>query len=883
MKKIVSIVVVLVLLMQCLMIVPFAEASNANVETDSEKHKKIVSVVFDDSTSMVQNDEGEEDYTTLWAEADYAVRALAAMMDEGDELCFYSLSGDVYQDVQITDSENCFQKLYDELDEIDFKEQTHFDTVETAVNDLISKLKKDSEAEGYLVVITDGNFFENGEQLTQEQLNEKFQFSQVDSKEDRSWLSQIQIKYVLIKELEDKVLPTETNQLKVYDYADCGKDVTKLIADVINDIYGRIDMSENAKKDEKLFNLEDGTLTINFDIPVTKTTVFLQSKGTEEFYNQDVQRNDSTELEPESGSAQVTPITFQGRNKKPVSSEKKFDESQIKYIDLSGAVLNYDSEDCASGTIIISGLADDISAENIEVYYEAAVQQIITVQVEDRDSVGLAELKDQNGQAEIMGIEGDITITEWYADLNGDLLDNPDSLLLKREEGVGVFLDNVSLQAKGNNGGGGYIYTDRLTETDNEQTITVTNSIGLPNQEIKIPKVLPPNMKLEVQLVSGTKLILDKDGATALAIRITDTSEKPVEITETVWKNRITLNCKSGSFTTVEKEACTFNDDGTITIPLQLSDINQHKLSSDTFTVTVEMDYEEEDQRESASGYGKFDCSITSGSHVLSAELEDNAVIPISQLLFSGNVQLPVVFFCDGVPLRQDQLDDLIISNYTVLPQSDLVDYRAESETVVLYGGSVLNPLGILNWAFWGKESYTVTVLASYDKWNNPLKDEPVELTVKLELPTIYDRILVCLIVLGCSLVLAYFVRIIYLDFVHKNRISLLTKFQFESSNRMCGKIILKKTFFSMLVYYINPVLRWRWIHIRARWSGDLDKNIDLYLTKIGKNKYKFCSEIGIVSHQNEPEDQLSMVTGEFSPEELILTRYGEKYTFSVR
>lgn len=77
------------------------DAGQGIVQLTSEKGQpKVVSVVFDNSSSMVKKDKKpgekiaeEERYTTRWIEADYTVKALAAMMDVDDILRLYIMSG----------------------------------------------------------------------------------------------------------------------------------------------------------------------------------------------------------------------------------------------------------------------------------------------------------------------------------------------------------------------------------------------------------------------------------------------------------------------------------------------------------------------------------------------------------------------------------------------------------------------------------------------------------------------------------------------------------------------------------------------------------------------------------------------------------------------
>ena len=82
MRKTVRLLFICILTISLLLMPGFAQ-TGGNGGAVGGKTQKAIAIVLDDSTSMVRDGWGqrESDYTTRWVEADYSVRALAAMME----------------------------------------------------------------------------------------------------------------------------------------------------------------------------------------------------------------------------------------------------------------------------------------------------------------------------------------------------------------------------------------------------------------------------------------------------------------------------------------------------------------------------------------------------------------------------------------------------------------------------------------------------------------------------------------------------------------------------------------------------------------------------------------------------------------------------------
>ena len=84
MKRICALLVTTMILANCTVLRTYASGISRD-SVDASK-PKIISVIFDDSGSMI-NEGGI--FTTRWVDADYATKAMASMMNEGDELRLY--------------------------------------------------------------------------------------------------------------------------------------------------------------------------------------------------------------------------------------------------------------------------------------------------------------------------------------------------------------------------------------------------------------------------------------------------------------------------------------------------------------------------------------------------------------------------------------------------------------------------------------------------------------------------------------------------------------------------------------------------------------------------------------------------------------------------
>lgn len=146
------------------------DAGQGIVQLTSEKGQpKVISVVYDNSSSMVKKDRAD-DHVTRWIEADYTVKALAAMMDTGDILQLYIMSG-YREDVKtremstpgetkigeekwkaVKEVENYFEKMK-------LCYYTYYQGVTEAAGDMKPYLEEGKDC--WIVILTDGFFWDS--------------------------------------------------------------------------------------------------------------------------------------------------------------------------------------------------------------------------------------------------------------------------------------------------------------------------------------------------------------------------------------------------------------------------------------------------------------------------------------------------------------------------------------------------------------------------------------------------------------------------------------------------------------------------------------------------------------------------------------------------
>lgn len=249
MKKTLTILLVLVLLLSCL---PLGAAAAGGKET-----KRAIAIVYDNSGSMYV---GSEEQRKAWCQATYATEAFAAMMNPSDVLRVYPMNpieveGKTYtydQPLEVNQkSASTIRKIYSKPGD------THIETIMAGCNDILSV----SADEYWLVVVTDGDeFYRNGKGLGKSKTVTELEKDLSASRE------KLNVMYLGMG--SQTAMPKDVTGNYYYEAKKTqnGAQVLEALNSMCNTIFGRD-------------TLPDVGSTVSFDLSMTKLILFVQGDG----------------------------------------------------------------------------------------------------------------------------------------------------------------------------------------------------------------------------------------------------------------------------------------------------------------------------------------------------------------------------------------------------------------------------------------------------------------------------------------------------------------------------------------------------------------------------------------------------------------------------
>lgn len=762
----------------CVSVLALLPLKTGYAAAESIEKPKVIAVVFDNSTSMVRDDPGEiiEQYTTRWVEADYAVRALAAMMNAGDTLKLYPFSVDSPVDIHIgTESE--YDRLCQTLDEMNYYGKTPYENIKNASDDL----KRETGKDCYLIVISDGNLKSGdgtGPDMTQEEVNAAF--SAIASANPS-----LQMKYIPIGK-GDMRLPEHT-QVELCRDSD---NITQQITDAINGIYHRVAVNGVEK----------------IDIPLKSMTVFLQDNpNAEEFFNNWDAMQHGYDLEDK------TVIHSTGKNPADhwMSTETLYSD-WIKTTELLGLVLSYTVPSGANEFVAVP------SDGSFQIYYEPAVTQRITIQQNDDDPFVYGE------SSESHFVEGSIHVTIEYLDMAGQPLKSQKAVMLKTDQ-VEVSVNEYPLTGELNQETGVYTYSGMLEQGDSGY-LTITNKIGLNNGRLDIPLgvVGEPYVELSAQSLDSN-LTLDRTGSAVLRVQINDSNGGDIFAGDGKWERFLTPVC-IGTYFKVDTTKCEYYSDGRLYMPVSLKDPGKHQIEpQETFTFSIERVYSDS-RTPATNGKTKIQVDINSLAHELSIEPEtDDLQFDIWQIFLHG-AEIPLSYFCDGEELTPEQLETAEI-------QFD-VEKTLLSDILTLKDGNI----HIGRPSFWrllgGDMAAQAKISWSYTKWNRLSYGEyQIPITIKAFPRGVVAAVIVIAVIMGlCFMVwLGWFLPFMPFNSARDEYIPFNTEFRFEMAmENDNNEFPVPWGFWRWMAFRASP-FRTRCAHIHER-IKDYDLDINLYI-----------------------------------------------------
>lgn len=708
--------------------------------SSQEGQPKVVSVIFDNSSSMVKKDDGDKRYTTRWIEADYTVKALAAMMDNGDILRLYVMSN--YRDdkksrvshpgeIVIKNSKKeTIQEVSNYLNNMQFSELTYYQGVEKAAEHMTPYL--DSGKDCWIVILTDGVFIKP-EKLDAEHLKNKLKGI---TKEGKYGKGRIRIAYIPIgdgappieEDLADGIYVSD-----VPDGADAGQEgiILKKVTDAINRIYGRVRLETNIE--ERYLSRKDGQIIFDFDIPLEKLIVFMQQSGPEELYVNTKGKESSNDKMVTDSPRISAPLKvmeeaeFEGRRDLPSFEDgaPSYNPDLAMYKELRGVMFTYVRDAKAQSgyqnqQLIIPVNNEDKAQPDVEVYYQPAVKVNLEY-VQDGEPIEHTEecLKTMNqaDHEEYCIREGGLTVKLGLMDYNGNLLNNTNSgLLYKNKFKLSLYSQEDGTEQDMEPAGNDYEYRADVQQKDYRIIVTTPWDV----QETGILKVQEKRKNLEISLVDTDTVWLNQseEGASLIKVRVNeDGMIPPRDIME-----QMTVTCTCGD-ERLEMEALERNDaePGIWTFRPHLREANDNHIAEDAvFSVTASRPYAVGDP--SAAGM-EFRLPLAANPEELLVMPETDKAVNVSSLLAGvTSYRVPLTYVC-AYTLDKDQKKEVVKSDLKVEPES-LAPYISIGDD-----GDIYIKKG-LRWFGAREKTAAVTFQASYNLWNT---QNDAEVSIPLE------------------------------------------------------------------------------------------------------------------------------------------------------
>lgn len=252
-KLINSIVIILCYIVLCARVQVYAE------DNEFIPVKKIVSIVYDDSGSMM--------YDNKWAEANYSIQAFAGLLNSQDEI-YITFMSDYESGAKrytLDDPQKTAEQIRDEDNEFGY---TPMESVKVAMDQLKAVQESDGTTQYWLVVLTDGDMQPGSLKYKNisEMLND-YKGTKMDNG------STVNIVYMAIGTDAASVKPDAKNGLMSFD---AGEDVVPTLSEISNIVSGRLRFD-----DKNIRKIDGHTYELETKLPLYAISVFSQSSEAE--------------------------------------------------------------------------------------------------------------------------------------------------------------------------------------------------------------------------------------------------------------------------------------------------------------------------------------------------------------------------------------------------------------------------------------------------------------------------------------------------------------------------------------------------------------------------------------------------------------------------
>ncbi len=326
--------------------------------------ERVIDIIYDNSGSMAFNETdklGEADnYITRWVEADYAVRAFSALMEEGDKLYVFPMDRNK-ENVAGTPQENInyFQISSPNDGNIDKASENFGNTYYEGIHNAIAHLQAQS-GERWIIILTDSE----DKRLCEQALNQELR--------DVDW---VKVLYVPIVEVPERLnLNAEVNN-KVIQVEPKSGNIFSQILEATDYIYNRNSLT--------LSRETAGTVEFLVDAPIKELIVLMQAEGeTIAFKNRTTTlTNESLKEKAESIRKEIsaeTGLLLKGDNSfqsysntlSPSYGGNQDFANNLKVKDIQGEMLSLDGKSKIDATHIYQKVIPVKANESINIYYQ---------------------------------------------------------------------------------------------------------------------------------------------------------------------------------------------------------------------------------------------------------------------------------------------------------------------------------------------------------------------------------------------------------------------------------------------------------------------------------------------------------------------------------
>lgn len=742
MKRIWILLIAAMMLADCMTFTVYASGFSRDSENSSES--KIISVIFDDSPSML-NDDGT--YTTRWVDADYAVKAMASMMNEKDELRLYIMgryhsetSGEEPPKIDSYGA-NRINNINTYMKGLEVADSTYSYAMTVAKNDFSRADLQTKEC--WIVILTDGKFKRPEALDTERELKAKLnELAQVDTGE-------INIAYIpmgggAIQLQEDPanhlIVPEERNQ------------VTAQVTEVINKIYRRVRMDDAVSRD--YLSVGQDRIVVKLNVPMEKVIVFLQYQGPEELFT------DFKSMHPEADTdvgllgavssaptyldlTSKIPVCFGGRQTPPDG----ISGTNLKYRVLQGEIFAWQK----SNEPDLTNFLDQeivISVENgqdlrAEVNYQPAVRVGFEYQ---QNNAPVEHSQDCAFAQEVMEAderclqEGALEVRLKMLDFRGEELQAPSSPFL--------YPDKFHVLLRPHDGSSNVEFLGasyRFAEEVEQKKYTMEIQTPWNETVTQVLDVQERHKPLEIVPLS-TQIVVDTAEESRRSVKIALKEDGVLMGPESYAYTNVTCDAVSDSLVIGDQLK---SEDGSYSFPVWLADPSKHQLP-ETAILTFQAVRSYSNGTEVQESWD-MEISLASGSHNLEAEcvLED----PISAIaLLWRSQKLAIEYRCDGEKLTNQQRQNLTIM---LLPEDS-----DGNDLVRVTNSNDLEIMPSFSWWNRSERELSLNLQAGYTKYNSQCE---AECSIRLRItpiPRIFKVVFIALVIIFALWVLACLIKL---------------------------------------------------------------------------------------------------------------------------